>query len=285
MVKSSKFQLTETDVAILKKLTWYYLTPRLLFELLPTFEKCSIKSLRSLQMRLRTLYQQGLINRDHRFSRSQGTNEYYYFLTKQGASFFEELEDTKPGKGILKRLEMGSQEHAFMIAELMVKLEQDIYRSQGKVKLSGYIRENHFDIRIPAQKKDQKNVVYKPDGTVFIQNSKGKQLLFLEADLSTEPVLPVNPLRSSFRRKIIVYTAYRNYFKHDELIRLFGSFDSYRVLMVCQTKERVASLIKAARQMGKKTLFWLSDLKKIKKYNVLFDKIWQLPNGEIRSIL
>ena len=281
MSKSKQFQVSEFDIEIFKKLSQYYLTSKMLHQLVPTFKaKTKITSLSFLKERLRQLHAAGFINRDQRFSRGYGPNEYYYFLTKKSASFFEELENTRPGRGILKRLELGSQEHAFMIAELMLKLEKDIFQSNDQVKLIGYIRENHFEIEIPAQQKNQKKVYLKPDGTIFLQDRRQGHLLFLEVDLSTEPVSSVNPYRSSFKRKVSIYSVFRNHFKQHELINLFGRYNGYRVLFVCRTFERVVSLLDAARNMGKKDMFWFSWLDKIQNHNVLFDKIWYLPTGK-----
>lgn len=286
MSKAKQFQVSEFDIEIFKKLTQYYLTSKMLHELVPTFRaKTKIKSLSFLQERLRQLHAAGFINRDQRFSRGQGPNEYYYFLTKKSASFFEELQNLKSGRGLLKRLEMGQQEHAFMISEFMMQLETNVFQTNNQVNLLGYIRENHFEIEIPAQKKDQKNTYLKPDGTIFLYNNQQGHLLFLEVDLSTEPVSPVNPYRSSFKRKVSTYSAFKNYFKKHELINLFGNFKGYRVLFVCRTPERVISLMDAARNMGKLEMFWFTHWNDFKNRNVLFDNIWRLPNGKIKSLL
>ncbi len=154
MAKSEKLQISEFDIELFRKLTQRYLSTNMLLELLPTFgAKAKIRKKASLQDRLKRLYDEGYINRDQRLSRGQGVNEYYYFLTKKGAAFFEELENAKPGKGILRRLEMGSQEHAFMVAEVLVKMEKDIFNIRHIARILGFIRENYFEIAIPAARK------------------------------------------------------------------------------------------------------------------------------------
>ena len=58
MPDNKKFKLTANDLEIMKRLTWYYLTPKLLFEILPTFKSQKrLQSLVSLQVRLKKLYQ------------------------------------------------------------------------------------------------------------------------------------------------------------------------------------------------------------------------------------
>ncbi len=285
MTETKKLQVSEFDIELFRKLSQYYITSKMIYQLLPTFgKKASIKSFSMLQGRLRKLYQAGYINRDQRLSRGQGVNEYYYFLTKRGANFFEDLQHIKPAHGILKRLELGSQEHAFMISEFMVKLEKDIWQSRPRIEMKGYIRENYFEIKIPKQKREERDRYLKPDATIFIQDNDQNYLFFVEVDLSTQPVFASNPYRSSFRKKIEIYSGFKSSFKHHPLIKLFGQFTGYRVLTICRSPERVASLIDAAQRMGKKRMFYFTHLEKIKRENIFFSPIWSLPNGTTSSL-
>jgi len=68
------------------------------------------------------------------------------------------------------------------------------------------------------------------------------------------------------------------------LIQLFGPLNGYRVLTVCRSQERVRSLLDAAVTMGKEKMFWFTDLAAAKEHNLLFDPIWQLPNGSSQSL-
>ena len=285
MAKSDKLQISEFDIELFRKLTQCYLSTNMLLGLLPTFgAKAKIRKKASLQDRLKRLYDEGYINRDQRLSRGQGVNEYYYFLAKKGAAFFEELEHAKPGRGILRRLEMGSQEHAFMVSEVLVKMDKDIFNIRNIATILGFIRENYFEIAIPAARKKDPVKSLKPDGTWFLQINGQNHLIFLEVDLSTEPVSSVNPYRRTFRRKIEIYSDFRKYFKEHNLINLFGRFPGYRVITVCKSPERVISLMDTARIMGKKDMFWFANIEQIKNNNILFDSIWRLPDGKTKPL-
>ena len=288
MSEKTQLQVSDFDVLILHKLGQYYLTGKMIYELLPIFNSLCEKNINNpaaLQNRLRKLYNHGFINRDQRLSRGFGSSEYYYFLTKKGANFFEDLEELKPARGILKRLELGSQKHAFMISEFMVKLEKDVYESRGEATITGFIRENCFDIHVPAFENERRLLDYKPDGTIFLKYIDQDILLFLEADLSTETVMSANPRRSSFNRKINVYSAFKNDFHKNEIITLMGDIKGFRVLVVCRSQQRIKSLISLCQQMGKRKMFLFTELKTAGSHNLLFDPIWQLPNGQTLPLL
>ena len=57
-----------------------------------------------------------------------------------------------------------------MIYEFMVKLEKDVWQTQGQLKLSAYIRENFFEIQEPQRQRNAKQRALKPDGTLFLEN-------------------------------------------------------------------------------------------------------------------
>ena len=285
MHQPTKILISEFDVELFRKLSQYYLTARMIYELLPTFEhQAGFNSFPTLQLRLKKLYQAGYINRDYRLSRGQGANEYYYFLTKRGARFFEDLMHLKPARSILKRLELGHQEHSFMISEFMLKLEKDVWQTQGQMKLSAYIRENFFEIQEPQRQREMKQRSLKPDGTIFLERGTEKSLLFLEADLSTQPVNSANPYRSSFRKKIEIYSAFKHDFQQNNLVHLFGPLSGFRVLTVCKSPQRVASLLDVAQQLGKEKMFWFTYLDQVQQQNVLFSPMWSLPNGSQQSL-
>lgn len=285
MTNLKQFQVSECDIEIIRKLSKYYLTTKMIYALLPTFgEKASFKSFSVLKEHLRNLYQEGYINRDYHLSRGQGVNEYYYFLTKKGSRFLEDLEHIKTAHGILKRLEPSSQEHAFMISQFMIKLEHDIWQNKEISALKGFVRENYFEIKIPRKKKTEKDRYLKPDGTIFINIHGQDHLLFLEADLSTEPVMSANPYRSSFRKKVDVYSLFKRVFNDHPLVKYFGPFKGFRVVTVCRTPERMHSLADAARSMGKEKMFWFCSLEQVKENNILFSPFWLLPEGTTRSL-
>jgi hypothetical protein len=286
MSKSEKLQISEFDVQLFKQLTRCYLTVDLIMELLPIFQAAVMpKTKASAYHRLRRLYDEGYINRDVKLAKGKRVNEYYYFLTKKGANFFDELEHIKPGKGILRHLEAGSQDHAFMLSDVIVQIEKAIFAATGRAALLGFIRENYFEIALPPKGKNERIKSIKPDGTWFLQTNKGNHLLFLEVDLSTEPVSAVNPYRKTFRRKIEIYSEFRKHFKQHNFINLFGKFPGYRVITVCKSPQRVISLLDTARNMGKSDMFWFTDVDQIKRKNVLFDPIWRLPNGRVLPLL
>lgn len=64
---------------------------------------------------------------------------------------------------------------------------------------------------------------------------------------------------------------FKKYFKKHSIIDLFRPITGFRVLTICKSQERIDSLIKAAKEMGKWQMFWFTQQKQFKKHNTLFD--------------
>jgi len=275
--KNKKIVITDRDEAIFEALIKYHLTGEMIFEISKTF-KTPFSSVANARARLSQLHKAGFLRRDERLQKGRSCNENYYFMNRKSASFFEDLAHRGKKDRIFMPISIGIQRHGFLISEVMVKMEKDIHEFGDICQMSGFIRENGFDVR----GHEKRNI--KPDGTIFLKINGENRLLFFEADRSTTVSKSKNPKARTIERKIAIYSEFKKYFHLDETISIFPGIYGYRVLMVCETEERMKNLVKLAMDMGKGDMFCFTTKERLQKGNMLFDRIWTLTDGELHSI-
>jgi len=249
----------------------------MVYEISKTF-KNPFTSAANARARLMQLHKAGFLRRDERLQKGRSCNENYYFLNRKSASFFEELAHRGKKDRIFTPISMGIQRHGFLISEVMVKMEKDIHEFRDICQMSGFIRENGFDVR----GHDKRNL--KPDGTILLKLNGHNQLLFLEADMSTTVLKSKNPNARTIERKIATYSEFKKYFHYDEVISSVQGIYGYRVLMVCKSEERLRNLVELAQSMGKGRMFCFTTRERLLRKNMLFDRVWILTDGELHPI-
>jgi len=207
-------------------------------------------------------------------------NEYYYFLTPLAGEIFygEKLSKADKKSSQFQPIKVSRQEHCFLIAEIMLKMQVDAHHYRDSCKLIGFVRENNFTVN-----GKEKNFL-KPDGAIFLTVKEQNYLLLLEADLSTEVVESRKISGNSIRRKIELYTEFKKYVHRHEIINSVGGINSYRVLFVCKSEQRLRNFVSLAYSMGKTRMFWFTTKEWLEQGNCLFDKLWALPDGEFYSL-
>jgi len=274
-VRQANLIITPRDIEIFSALTKYHLTGRMIFDLSQTFAE-PFRSITNTRARLNQLYLAGYLKRDLRFEKGKRNNESYYFLTPKCAACLADLEGIEKKNTVFQPRSIARQAHSFLISQVMVKMETDLYMMKGICQMVGFIRENHFEVK----GNDKKAI--RPDGSIFVNLNGQNFLLFLEADRSTEVVNSAKPEKRTFERKMQIYSEFKNHFWQNEIIHRFEGIKGYRVLIVCKSVQRLRNLLNLAKAMNKSSMFWFTTVEWFldDNRNCLFDRIWTLPNGQ-----
>ena len=132
-----------------------------------------------------------------------------------------------------------------------------------------------FD-RIPSDHDPGKFIGIIPDGVFFITDREQKKtlLFFLEVDMGTESIAGARPASNDVRQKILNYQGYfqcGRYKRYEEEWEC--KLNGFRLLILVNTKARLAALCRLIREMPPSDFIWLTDQQQMFKYGV-GEEIW-----------
>lgn len=117
----------------------------------------------------------------------------------------------------------------------------------------------------------EKTIVFAPDATFVLENSKRNQaLFFLEVDRGTEKIESAK--YSDFADKLVNYASY---YRYDGFKRHGEHFRGFRVLVVTNSEARIEAYRRSAEKIGVKRLVWFTTFGKLYDNNIL-GHIWKI---------
>ncbi|MFH1539631.1 MAG: replication-relaxation family protein, partial [bacterium] len=243
---SKKMKLVSRDMDIFTKISELsYLTAKQLSVLFSV-------DIRRMNRRLKKLHDAGYIERVQRFTASiYGKGEYAYFLTKKSVHEVlgylglppeqaETIHETYP---TISRLEHLLSINDFLIYLVAACADSKMYsakfipehrRLKEQGKLISYIR----DIVVGTEGKA---LEFTPDAVFYIENNKGKCLLFfLEIDTGCETIHSESGKYYDVQGKLSAYSHYfdtKGYRRYDKEFNYH--FNGFRILFVTSSEKRL----------------------------------------------
>lgn len=217
-----------------------------------------------------------LVNRAEILSPGAGQNMYYYYLKPAALDFIYEpdtAQEMKKIEALFTPVALGNQGHQFnLVSGFLVLFEVSLHLLGGTIV--HFTRENFFIIRT-------KHRMIKPDGTIVIKTRDGQLVLFfLECETGTNRLKTVRHKTGVFSGKIETYTAYR---KSAAWHKDFPEFklNSFRVLVVSDSEEKIANRLSLARSMKKSDLFQFATIQQLAAAsNIFIELCWSTPVGQ-----
>jgi predicted transcriptional regulator len=282
------FRLQERDIEIIKAVYKHrFLTSSQVIALVPGSEK-------GLLRRLHYLYHAGFVDRPKEQIRPyrNGSNVFVYAIGNRGADLLH-YDFGLPRSKVdwtTKNREVKSiyLEHGLLVSNFKVILEVACQRN-GNIQIIEPERNAGRDSVLPVNIQHNaggnvKNYSFSltPDGVFglnFINEPDGrnKAHFILEADRSTMPIKRKDFFRSSFERKII---GYWDCWQKGIFKKMYG-FEKARILTLAISKERIASMVKACKEVdpnGKGAsmfLFSLTNNFTLENCDNALKQIWQ----------
>lgn len=183
--------------------------------------------------RLNQLVRAGYINR----RRMLWNGEYYYYLGKKGAELLKADGIYVPARAT-KPIGDALQRHEYEVARFWLKFWQDC--ENANLPIFSFWRDGELAF---ASRQ------VKPDGTILVSIGKTPVIFFLELDRSTQSSCGTKGNLQSFRGKMERYLkARQTILKHPEIAS--HSVTKFRILVACQTSERMEHLMKATQLSG-----------------------------------
>jgi hypothetical protein len=239
-------------------------------------------SMSQTRLRLTKLYHNGYLDRVYRPT-VKGSAEAIYCLCKKGADIIAAELDIDRAQvfwqGRNKALSQNSLEHAMRVNDFRVAMSVACDRT-GLAKLAGewideqLLRDLKQKVKVPYP-SDPDRLIDCPivaDGFFGLEFENGLcQFFILEIDLGTE----------SNRRFALKVRAYKEYLKKEKYREMFGK-ESFKVLVVTTTEQRMENLMKTAKEAGDKTMFWFTDFSQYRQDGELLPeqlmaRIWRVP--------
>ena len=243
-------QLTSRDFFILDKLTRCHLTTQMVLDVTQAHRR-PFTSKTNVHRRMKQLVDAGLV-RHQPLATANGRR--CYFLSRKAARLvFSPVEYSlvKTSKVLFSGFPITQEVHHLGVNRFVVKLEIDAARAGIEFPL--FVRDGHFIYRTVI---DGKSSRLQPDGTAVLIAQGKPDLFFLEFDLSTEKLQTIRTNArntKSFADKIRKYTLFRREYPTITLGEY--TFDSFRVITVCKSKQRLKNLVGLAASMNKRGMF------------------------------
>ncbi len=243
--------------------------------------------------RLRWLYDRGYLFRDDQPQRiTEGRKPLVYFLDTAGARLLAEFDEVD-----LASIDWHKRENDVswlflnhLLATNDVRLAVTLAARQHGYQITSWLddrslrrdRREYVSVQVAyrdGQGRDrirEEKVAFVPDGYFTIE-AEGKMLhYFLETDMGTVTGISQREGRRDFSRKVKAYMAYRASGKFKER---YGA-DTFRVLTVTTSEQRMANLVQATHKAQGKFTFFFSTFERIKGGDLLTDLLWNQPGTD-----
>jgi len=251
------------------------------------------RSMSRVRETLKSMFDDGYINRQELPLLGQGRSRYLYFLKPKAALIVPEVKAAPRHHALFRGL-VEAPYHTLAASEFCAHLERSAGESGGRVEVLATLRPREFTAKVTVTTRageDATRLV--PDYTQVVAVDGRPRLFFVEIQNNTPLIMPVgaDSVTRSFRYKLTRYKSWITRFREDhqvqQLERAFACrFDGFQVLIVTtRGAANMRSLMQASTSRAHDGLFLFTSLDHARAGNVFTQEIWFQSSGKIRSLV